>query len=250
MRFTDYKIIPITNLSGRGIQKDKYWDELPRRMLRSPLNPSTFTKQNYFKDQVQGFRSEKGDMTLLAYPTVVSGNTTSVSIPHEEKYVYIGDPCYTMSPRHYYFYLEVMCNHLDVRGLFDFDLIDQRMPNRTHRFTIHNCLDDGRYKSVGKGGSQFLVDSGQIGVMSGYYVDQFGRQDMGIFSSYKTQDGRYYPVQYNIWGEGNGGGKLDTKEINSFGFYGRQGRSRMGFNVYSNDTHLVFGSHRIRHYMC
>jgi len=241
MQFTDYKIIPMTR------------NELPshiRRMIRSPLNPSTFTKENYSKDQVQGFRSEKGDMTLLAYPTVVSGYTTSVSIPHGEKYVYIGDPCYTMSPRHYYFYLEVMCNHLNVRGLFDFDLIDERMPNRTHRFTIHNCLDDGRYKSVGKGGSQFLVDSGQIGVMSGYYVDQFGRQEMGIFSSYKTQDGRYYPVQYNIWGEGNGGGQLDTKEINRFGFYGRQGRSRMGFNVYSNDTHLVFGSHRIRHYMC
>lgn len=242
MRFTDYKIIPMTR------------NELPlhiRRMMRSPLSPSTFTKQNYSKNQVQGFRSEKGDMTLLAYPTVVSpdGNTTSVSIPHGEKYVYIGDPCYTMSPRHYYFYLEVMCNHLNVRGLFDFDLIDERMPNRTHRFTIRNCLDDGRYKSLGKGGSHFYVDSGQIGVMSGYYVNEFGKQDMGIFSSYTDGD-TYYPMQYNLWGEGNGGGRLDEKRINSFGFYGRQGRSRLGFNVYSNDTHLVFGSHRIRHYMC
>ena len=56
MRFTDYKIIPIENLSGRGVPKDKYWDELPRRMLRSPLNPSTFTKGKLLQGSGAGFQ--------------------------------------------------------------------------------------------------------------------------------------------------------------------------------------------------
>jgi hypothetical protein len=240
MKFTDKKVI-----------------RLPKRDIRPEmLRGMTLRERIESKSRVLGFKSADGDMQLYAYPTKVTpavfssnGDTASIDLPHSQKVVYIGDPCYTMASRHYYFYLEVMCNQINARGLFDFDLIDEQMPNHKFRFTICMALDDGTYKSIGKGGSVFDVDSGQLAVMSCQYIYHFGRQDMGLFSSYTDGD-THYPMQYNLWGEGNGGGRLDLKRLNSLGFFGEQGRSQKGFNVYLNDKHVVFGSHRIRHYMC
>ena len=233
MQFTDKEVIRLSNKDIRP--------EMLRGMTPDERRDS--------KAQVQGFKSADGDIHLYAYPTKISpdGDTTSIDLPHSQKTVYIGDPCYTMARRHYYFYLEVMCNQINAQGLFDFDLIDEQMPNWKFRFTVCMALDDGRYQSIGKGGSVFYVDSGQLAVMSGQYVYQFGRQSMGIFSSYTDGD-THYPVQYNLWGEGNGGGRLDLKRLNGLGFFGEQGRSQKGFNVYLNRKHVVFGSHRIRHY--